>query len=399
MKSHPTTSVVIGDLSDYPIYRQIQEIAHCRSQIKVIDDYIFSIKEDPPGYREERYEVCERRLCEKNDHKLTEISKELKLTEEYINAKYECTERLIHNEFEERVRRSKQRLLAKYEDRKSKQERLFRMEFNRYQRKLDKAHKKLKRNQIAHNNMDGDDGSNTTNPPSGMVSTETICKKDVYQRPTLCPCPRKGDLHGNGKRDDDVTAVGKGSDGKTIESESATRESTESKEENNGGNGKEYSNYDGKDNRSWPHFANEIMQEKWAKVSGILDSDMEQDVNRMVADQNKTMEVKDILSMFPQCDVRYKSDKNVLQIGTNHTVDGERGKDKDSGACINLKVGSYIACRYKGQSVMFGEVKSITNKDLWCNLRQKGDKMAQHTLTNIEVQHIEDGSVKIKLIH
>ena len=64
-----------------------------------------------------------------------------------------------------------------------------------------------------------------------------------------------------------------------------------------------------------------------------------------------------------------------------------------------VTVGSYIACRRKGQSVMLGQVTAVTADDVWGWMRQKGDKFAQYSLNHIQVQHIEDGSVKVKLIN
>merc|ERR1712013_588366 len=139
------------------------------------------------------------------------------------------------------------------------------------------------------------------------------------------------------------------------------------------------------------------MARKWALVRGILDKDMEADVNRMLADRGVAMsedgegedaeerDVKDILRMFPKEDVSYKSQLNAVQIG----------EDK-----ANLvRVGSYIASRRKGQSVMLGQVTALTADDVWAWMRQKGDKLAQYSLNHIRVQHIEDGSVKVKLIN
>ena len=80
------------------------------------------------------YEMCEKRLCEKSDAKLRAMALELESTERYICAKYECKEQMIHNEFFELIERAKERLIAKYQDRKSKQERLFKLEFARHQR-------------------------------------------------------------------------------------------------------------------------------------------------------------------------------------------------------------------------------------------------------------------------
>merc|ERR1712228_837207 len=139
----------------------------------------------------------------------------------------------------------------------------------------------------------------------------------------------------------------------------------------------------------WPHFFNDVMQKKWAQINGISEDLMESDVNDMMMRNDECLNIIDILSMFPQCDVVYKSDANILQIGTL-----QGGKEQ-----ISLKIGSFIGCCYKRQSVMLGYVQSISSKSLSCNLRQRGDKYAKYELINLKIKDIETGKVKIKLIH
>eukprot|EP01084_Bolivina_argentea_P021895 40693_1 len=272
----------------YPIYGQREDTERVQHQLQMIDDQIASIK----SFKNEQFTMCQRRLCETNDNKLAQIARELKDTERFIKNKYECKETMIHNEYRELIERAKKRLLAKYQNKKSKQERLFKIEFGRHQRKIDKAHKKQ-----------------AAAAAQKREPHKILFERDVYQRRTLLD------------------------------------KKTDRKEE-------------------LVHFSNPKMQQKWKKICGIADREMEKDVNTMVADQDKGLQIKDILSMFPKCDVSYKSDKNVLQIGACSTPNA---------SLITLKVASYIACRYTGQSIMLGQVKSISSQGLWCLLRQKGD--------------------------
>lgn len=301
----------------YRIYHHEQEIDLCEQQIELIEKYVSRIKRALESKDESfqitgccQYEACERRVCEPSEKKLCEYRSELLATELYINNKYECKIEIIDNEFEELKERAKQRLIAKYTDKKLKQERLFRNEFGRHQKKKEKHQKKK--------------GSP---PPTPTSLEDVLFKKDRYQRAKILSS-----------------------------SSSSTTPSL---------------------------FNNPEMQQKWSSVEGIADRDMEHDVNTMVADQDKGLEIKDILSSFPRYDVSYKSDKNVLKI--NGSTD--------------IKVGSYIATKYKGQSIMLGVVKSINNKEIYVWSRQKGDKFGTYSLNKILITNIEEGKVKIKFIH
>ncbi len=291
-----------------------------KREIELIDNYIDNVRNG----RNNEYVRCCDGLCESHNNKLAEIMQELTASELFINNKYECKQTIINNEYNELCERAKKRLIAKYSEKKAKQERLFKIEFekNHSKKEVKKEEKK-----------DCEDAAAIT--PVASIR-DIIFAKDVYVRRTMTMRERQ------------------------IVSD-------------------------------WPHFSNGLMQEKWKKISGIEDNEMEGDVNTMVSDQGKgafnSLKIKDILSMFPKCDVSYKSDANELIL-----------KKKDENL-ISIGVESYIACRYKGQSIMVGQVKSISSKDLWTNLRQKGDKFAKYSLINIKVQDIEEGNVKIKLIH
>lgn len=357
--------------SEYPIYSEESETARCGQQITDLEAkmaYIKSLRGGPSGSHGgddenimrgggrgslkmscPEYEQCEKRLLEKSDAKLRAMAQELESTEKYIIAKYECKEQMIHNEFYELIERAKERLIAKYHDRKAKQERLFKVEFARHQRNA--------QSQPSQPSQPSDVAVpvQSAEKVDEVKNDETVVfERDVYRRASLLSSPEKKEIEA--KTSD---AVSSGISGLTMADEAK--------------------------------WSSAEMAAKWAAVSGILDKDMEEDVNRMLADRGGGMEneeqrdVKEILRMFPKEDVSYKSEKNALQIG-------------EEKANV-VSVGSYIACRRKGQSVMLGQVTALTADDVWAWMRQKGDKFAQYSLNHIRVQHIEDGSVKVKLIN
>merc|ERR1711920_767461 len=111
---------------------------------------------------------------------------------------------------------------------------------------------------------------------------------------------------------------------------------------------------------------------------------MENDVNDMMMqnDHKKSLNIVDILGMFPKCDVLYKADSNALSL--------RGGKEE-----IVLKNGSFIGCQYKRQAVMLGYVQSVSSKQLSCKLRPRGRKYEKYSLFNLSIKDIETGKVNI----
>ena len=395
---------IIGNIADYPIYGQKDEMSRCKELIKNMDAMINAMKylqeeeqreNDNLNHNHNRnhhksqfitssthknnlshcpkYMMAEKKLCEPNTAKLEAIKTELEKTNKYFENKYKCKEKIVENEYEELSQRAKNRLTAKYQDRKSKQERLFKIEFNKHQKKIEKAKKKaLKKEQDANNSNSGSASIKKEKTP--ICSDDILIEKDKYPR---------WNLINNDENENKMISSHK---------------------------------------KSWPAFSTQAMQEKWKQISGVRDTDMEEDVNTMVAitNQNKmnknagnknkgrnriggALEIKDILAMFPKCDVSYKPDKNSVMIQQDKRIkksgSGIDDKKKRQSETITLKVGSYIACQQKRQSVMIGTITSISSRSIWCRLRRKGAKCTDHTLTEIKVVQIEEGDIKIKLIN
>lgn len=407
-------------ITSYPIFGQKRELQKTQELIKDLDNMIAAIKQiqendandtdnihhqshhaknyklphlhDKQEPQCPRYEIAAKTLCEPQEGKLRLIKEELNNTNGAYQSKYECKEHLLKNEYRDLVDKAKSKLKAKYEERKFKQERLFTTEFGKHLKKRDKAKKRAARQQ----EMDKEKGMNIEN---GGNANGTINEKE--KTPHII--------------DDVLFKTEKYPRYKILE------------------NG--ISNNQNK--KQWPSFTNQDMEQKWRKISGIADRDMEADVNTMVADttqqqqsgnhnKNKNrirgggqLEIKDILAMFPKCDITYKSDKNILTIqyekkpkkkkkGTdedeesshNRRVSHNKQDNKPRMIVMHLKCGSYIATQQKRQSVMHGTIMSVSSKGIWARLRQKGAKNTTDSfLTEIKTSQIEEGSVKIKLIN
>ena len=398
-------------ITSYPIYGQKQELQRCQELIKDLDDMINAIKQIQENEANDadihqihhaknykfpklhnkqephcpRYKMAEKKLCEPQEGKLKLIREELKNTNGAYHSKYECKEYIIKNEYHDLVDRAKNKLKAKYQERKLKQERLFKTEFSKHQRKIEKARKKamkleMDKEKAVKTEKNGNvNGATNEKEKTPHLTDDVLFKKEKYPRY------------------------------KMIENGNILYK------------------------KQWPSFMNQEMESKWRKISGIADRDMEADVNTMVADttqqqqngnhnKNKNrirggggqLEIKDILAMFPKCDITYKSDKNVLTIqyekkpkkkkkGTDDDDESSHSiktENKPKMIVMHLKCGSYIATQQKRQSVMYGTIMSVSSKGIWARLRQQGAKnMNDSFLTEIKTSQIEEGSVKIKLIN
>jgi len=138
-----------------------------------------------------------------------------------------------------------------------------------------------------------------------------------------------------------------------------------------------------KNNERCPQFFNADLQTKWQQMNQVSDDLLLRDLNDM---DGQCLSIEDILSLFPQCDVTYKSDTNCLRISS----------DKED--VIALRIGSFIACHYTRQAVMIGHVQSISAKQLTLKLRPRGDKYAKYSMVDVAVEDIETGKLEIKLI-
>merc|ERR1719334_1809879 len=149
---------------------------------------------------------------------------------------------MIHNEFYELIERAKQRLIAKYHDRKAKQERLFKVEFARHQRNNEAVQAQCA------------PSTQSTQSQEIEVKEEkesVVFERDVHRRASLLKSPEKKDIENANVANSGVSGVS----GPTMEKS---------------------------DEAKW---SSAEMAAKWAAVSGILDKDMEEDVNRMLADR------------------------------------------------------------------------------------------------------------------
>jgi len=429
-----------SNLSDYAVYGEQTEIEKVDSLLDSIDRMVTAIRvqheeenafSSPHHHRTHHvskqpvnryecalYDECAATLCAPNDEKLAEIRKELKHSEKFIRNKYDFKERVIRNEYKESLEHAATMLMSKYEDRICKHHRLFKTEFAKQQRKIDKAKKKalaLKHEQQQQQQQQTDSQSVSEQLVNGngdkcaeqLVdedSSDFVIEVEKYKRPQILEPRIDINVVSDSSATSAVAVVGDGQ----------------------------------KDDA--PTFCHEEMQSKWDEIKGLTDKEMEADVNTMVADQSNMshknhnnghgqshghkngnaarsrLAIRDILAMFPKCDVRYSSDKNMITVNYDKShqalLKKEEEVDDDDSSCIvatqqkmSIKVGSYIACRYKKQADMVGEVVAISSKGIWCRLRKTQPTQGQYdtpmdyALNEIKLQSIEDGTVKIKLVH
>eukprot|EP00485_Elphidium_margaritaceum_P010783 CAMPEP_0202689606 /NCGR_PEP_ID=MMETSP1385-20130828/4814_1 /ASSEMBLY_ACC=CAM_ASM_000861 /TAXON_ID=933848 /ORGANISM="Elphidium margaritaceum" /LENGTH=446 /DNA_ID=CAMNT_0049344755 /DNA_START=47 /DNA_END=1387 /DNA_ORIENTATION=- len=380
---------------EYAIYGQHEEMLKVEKLIRDLDVMMAAIRDDGPHYPNMKrsnqqcklYTQCASALCAPNQEKLRNIQREIENTDRYISNKYDFAERVVHNKCEEEVRRATQALIAKYEDKRNREERSFKHSFSKYRHRINKAKKQLsqQQQQSQQQQLATDEKTTTTTTTTAQQQLEmqtmqdeleTLFSVEKYPRCKLLTSKTK------------------------TENETATATAASS---------------------AYPSFNDPQMQQKWCKIRDLAKTDMADDVNCMVCDDGNAssdvsdtstststhshqrtashlnrLEIRDILAMFPVCDVLYRSDKNTITV--NYVRSGGEGWSE------TLKVGSLIACQYTKQSVMRGPIVTISSTGIWCHLRKNSKQCAKfediedHILHEIKLQSIEDGTVKIKLI-
>eukprot|EP01084_Bolivina_argentea_P208786 355829_1 len=99
--------------------------------IKLIDNYIKSIE----SMENIQFKQCINTICKDYETKSCEISLQLKQTEIFVNNKYEYESEIINNEYIELIDRTKRKLIAKYNEKKCKHERLLKNYFEKHSQK------------------------------------------------------------------------------------------------------------------------------------------------------------------------------------------------------------------------------------------------------------------------
>ena len=139
-------------------------------------------------------------------------------------------------------------------------------------------------------------------------------------------------------------------------------------------------NINNNDNNKSKRFNNELLQQKWDKISNIKSNDISSDLATLQNNLNKKVyNIKQILSLYPVTKIEYISSKNIMIIN-----------DK------RIKIGTKIFVNYKDGATLVGYVTSINDDKIWCKLSYINDETKKSLIhINININDIQSGNVKV----